>query len=77
MGTSDFRGNRIGGCCKECTERYEACHDSCDKYQAALKEWKEYKDKVYEAKKLSEYDQYRLKSIDNMRRRRSRYDRRS
>lgn len=22
--------------CKDCTERHEACHDSCDKY----KEWK-------------------------------------
>ncbi len=27
--------------CRDCTERYHACHDTCEKYQGQLKEEKE------------------------------------
>ena len=76
MGIDDFRGKRIGGCCKECTERYEACHDSCEKYQNARREWEEYKDMVKRGKKPTEYDEYMFVSIREMKKRR-RNDRRS
>ena len=33
--------------CKDCKERYIACHDSCDRY----KEWKQRLEKVNEERK--------------------------
>jgi hypothetical protein len=74
MGIDDFRGARISACCKGCEERYQACHDYCDKYQNALNEWKEYKDKIYQAKELSEYDKYKLKAVDRYRKRKKWHD---
>ena len=35
-------------CCKECTERYTACHDTCKKYLTAKKEWDERRKKIYD-----------------------------
>lgn len=66
----DFRGRRIGTCCKECTEKYEACHDHCEKYLSAKEEWLEYKRQIKEAKKPTEYDQHKFNSIKAMERRR-------
>lgn len=60
----------ISGCCRGCTERYEACHDYCEKYLTAQKNWNEYKRKVKEAKKPTEYDEHKFESIRAMERRR-------
>ena len=35
------RGSKLGSCCYECSERHEACHDSCPKYIEAKKMWDE------------------------------------
>ena len=68
---NNFRGARIGGCCKDCTDRYPACHDSCESYREALEEWTEYKQKVKDALSPSEADKYKFQSIETMRKRRS------
>ena len=62
--------NGISGCCKDCTERYEACHDYCEKYLDASRNWKEYRQKIREAKKPTEYDEHKFESIRTMERRR-------
>lgn len=77
MGMNDFRGARIGSCCKDCTDRYPACHDSCERYKEALKEWTEYKRKVKEALNPSEADKYKFQSVEAMRKRRKWHDRKS
>ena len=66
----------IKGCCKDCPIRHEACHDTCEKYQKARREWEAHKEMVSESKKPSEYDEYRFKSIRAMKRRKF-YDRKS
>lgn len=76
MGINDFHGKSIGGCCRECTERYEACHDHCEKYQKAIEEWKEHKRRIKEALKPNEYDEHKFSSIKAMERRRK-YGRKS
>ena len=72
---SELRGARIGGCCKDCADRYPACHDSCETYQDALREWKEYKNKVKDALSPSEADKYKFQSVKAMRKRRKWHDR--
>lgn len=70
MGTTNFGRATIGGCCKDCNERHEACHDHCEKYKAALSEWREYKETITQNKKATEHDLYRFQSIETMRKRR-------
>lgn len=70
MGINDFHGRSIGGCCKDCSERHEACHDTCEKYLKASEEWQEHKRMVREALKPSEYDEHKFNSIKAMKRRR-------
>lgn len=77
MGTTDFRRSKLGECCLNCEERHLACHDTCAKYQTALTEWKAYKDMLYNARKLNEYDQHKIHSIQKIKRRRYRDDGRS
>ena len=49
------------GTCLNCTERYPACHDHCEKYQTALREHLETRKK--RNKEMSgEYDIIRLYS---------------
>lgn len=35
-------------CCKDCTSRHQACHDTCEKYKAEKKDFEERKAFVYE-----------------------------
>ena len=56
------REKRIGSCCKDCKERYPACHDTCDKYKEALDEWTAYK-RMVKAAKEDVYEDYTIKSI--------------
>lgn len=54
-----IRGS-IGGCCYECQEKFEACHDVCEKYIAARAEWEEQKRQIKEARdKYKFFDDYR------------------
>lgn len=34
-------------CCKDCTSRHQACHDTCEKYKAEKKDFEERKAFVY------------------------------
>ena len=36
-----FNRQRITECCKDCPDRYPACHDKCEKYKTAKAEWDE------------------------------------
>ena len=74
MGNESLKKSRIGACCKDCSDRHLACHDHCEKYKAAVKEWNEFKDIVRQNKKPSEHDLYRMESIKAMRKRRKWHD---
>lgn len=60
----------INGCCKDCKKRYPGCHDHCEKYQAAKKEWETFK----ESRKLGVYELYKIKAIQKEKRRSRNYD---
>ena len=45
--------SRIDNTCRGCTERRPACHDHCDRYQKAKKEWDEYREEVKHNKRLA------------------------
>lgn len=62
--------NGISECCRYCKDRYPACHDYCDTYQNALKEWQTFKEKVNSIKK-DEYDEYKNECIRKQRRRKN------
>lgn len=56
-------------CCKDCTERHEACHDHCEKYQADLADWLEKKKFVKHAKRLHrEYDDFKINAVSKYKR---------
>jgi len=40
--------DRMITCCLNCTSRYQACHDTCEKYKAEKKDFEERKAFVYE-----------------------------
>lgn len=49
-------------CCKDCTERYKACHDTCEKFKA----WKaeaaaeqEYTKRMNDSGRCVPYDHYK------------------
>lgn len=52
------RGETPGKHCVDCKDRYPGCHDKCEKYQQALKEWIEYKKEI-DSKRNAE-TQFRL-----------------
>jgi len=59
-------GNRsaIGGCCRDCKERFPACHDVCATYLAAKAEHDEKKAKIREAKtKQKDIDGYHYDQV--------------
>ena len=62
----------ISGVCRDCKERYPACHDYCEKYLDANDEWQEHRKQV-KAIKADEYDIY--KSECARKQRRSKYGR--
>lgn len=56
---------RLGECCRDCTERFEACHDVCTTYLKAHAEWEEHKAMIREAKKNSKlWDDYYFKMME-------------
>lgn len=67
----------ISGCCKDCPDRYPGCHDHCEKYIKASKEWQDYKNMIYEGKRASEYDLHKFRTIEVVRKRRKWHDRKS
>lgn len=56
----------ITGCCRDCQDRYPACHDYCETYQDALKDYRE-KAKAIREKKAKEYE-IRKFEVDSVRR---------
>ena len=56
--------------CRECEERYPGCHDHCEKYQQALKEWEDFKTHVRKEKQ-DEFNHYRVSVIRAEMKRRS------
>ena len=64
MGLDEYRQRTIGGCCRDCKERYEACHDYCEKYRDARDNWQQHKQMVREAKEEDKlYNDYKYKRI--------------
>ena len=68
MGFTSVGRQRISACCKFCEDRYPGCHDHCETYQDALKEWREYNDKIRQAKKVDEYDLHKMAQIRKIKR---------
>ena len=64
-----FNEKRIGTCCRDCDERYPACHDSCEKYQTAVEEWQAYKTMI-KAAKTDVYEDYSIKAAVKLKNRR-------
>lgn len=57
----NFYQSGLGDICKDCQERYLACHDSCEKYTKARAEWVEKKQMITDAKRKTRlYDKYRV-----------------
>ena len=55
--------------CKDCPDRYPACHDRCDKYQEAKRKVQEEKEKLLTAMKNDAvYADYKRKKIRKERR---------
>ena len=54
--------------CKDCPDRYIACHDHCEKYQKALAEWKEKKAAIKHAKRMNRlYDGFKIEAMARIR----------
>lgn len=67
-GVFRINGKQIGSCCRECKEKYSACHDSCEKFLEQQRLWEEKQRKIDEAKKASkEYDEYHYRTIGKCR----------
>lgn len=50
--------------CLDCPDRYPACHDHCEKYQAALAEWLDKKRVAKSAKrKRRDYDDFKINAM--------------
>ena len=59
-----INGKEVGSCCRECNEKFTACHDVCEKFQKAQQEWEERKAQIEEAKKRDKpYDDYHYKQV--------------
>lgn len=51
-------------CCKDCTRRYAACHDTCERYRQEQREYQEEKEALYkEAHKGDQYDEFRAEQM--------------
>ena len=59
----------IGGCCRDCSDRYPGCHDHCEKYQAAKEDWEAFK----ESQKATAYEDYKFKAVIKEKIRRSKH----
>ena len=74
MYTKSYSSNpNIISKCKDCTDRYPACHDSCEyykDYKTKLEDFKEKKDKI--KKKNAELYTQKRDSIERERRKRKR-----
>ena len=42
--------SKIFQCCRDCNEKFEACHDVCATYLKAQEEWRELQRTIKEAK---------------------------
>lgn len=58
----------IGGVCKDCNERYPACHDYCERYFEAQEKWRALNEKI-RAIKHDEYEMHKCEVIRKQRRR--------
>ena len=64
-----FRNNAISGCCKNCKERFPACHDVCAQYLQAKAEWEEQKAAIREAREENRFwDNYHYIQVTRMKR---------
>lgn len=53
--------------CKDCKDRYPACHDHCEKYQNALAEWKEKKQSIKHNKRMyRQYDGFKIAAMSRI-----------
>ena len=59
----------ISECCRNCTDRYPACHDYCERYIEASEKWKNHKKQVKEAR-FDEYFAYKIEKISREEKRR-------
>lgn len=60
--------SQIGGCCKDCQERFPACHDVCVTYLKAKAEWQERQELIREAKKKAKLmDGYHFERVEKVR----------
>ena len=63
-----INGKQIGACCRDCKDKFPACHDVCEKFQKAQSEWEEKKKQIEDAKKEHKvYDDYHYQSIGKCR----------
>lgn len=63
---ADWRSSKVGSYCRDCTERYPACHDTCEKYNNLKNEWDAHKEFIREAKKNNKlYDSYVIGRVES------------
>lgn len=54
----------VVGSCKDCEDRYPACHDTCEKYQKAKEESEERKQRILKAKRENQvFTEYKVTKI--------------
>ena len=62
-----FNRGRFIDCCKDCRERFEACHDRCERYKSAKAEWDNRREKIKaEKRKAIAIDDYQISAIQQM-----------
>lgn len=63
-----FNRQRITESCKDCQDRHPACHDHCERYKEAKKQWDERKEVIKAARdKAREIDLYQKSAVQRMR----------
>lgn len=49
---NSYRRPTVGSSCKDCTKRYPGCHDKCEAYQTSVREHRERKSHIENAKRV-------------------------
>ena len=58
------KASKVGACCKDCTEKFEACHDVCADYLKAKNEWETERERIRAIKdKERIWDDYHFRAV--------------
>ena len=61
---TNLRNSAIRGCCKDCEDRFPACHDVCATYLKAKAEYEKQKEIINEARqKQRDYNKFHIERV--------------